>query len=203
MRCQRRVYFYTSFFVVYSLGLAPFFFFDIFSCMKNTKNAAFALIELLIVVLMIGVLAAVAVPQYRTAVLKSRTAEMLLLGEKLRNAQKIYRMETGRYSTDISSLSVTLPAGFIIDSSSPQTALRKGKRVEQGVFVDILRGGEQKVEVATQDRHFAYYFWFDTRDNAVYCTATQGHAWERVCKSQGALAGSGWYGPGTNTYILH
>ena len=171
--------------------------------MKSEKSAAFTLIELLVVVLIIGILAAIAVPQYRTAVLKSRAAEMLLLGEKLRDAQKIYYLETGRYSTDLSALAVALPAEFVIDVSSPQTALRKGKRVEQGVCVDILRAGEQKVEVCTEDRALTYYFWFDTRDDAVYCTAAQGHAWERVCKSQGRLAGSGWYGPGTNTYILN
>ncbi len=171
--------------------------------MKSEKSAAFTLIELLVVVLIVGILTAIAVPQYQTAVLKSRAAEMLLLGGKLRDAQKIYYLENGNYATDISSLSITLPAGFVIDASSPQTALRKGKRVQQGRYIDILRSGERKVEVSTEDNALTYYFWFDTRDDAIYCTVPQGNAWERVCKSQGTLAGSGWYGPGTNTYILN
>ncbi|MBR2083004.1 MAG: prepilin-type N-terminal cleavage/methylation domain-containing protein, partial [Elusimicrobiaceae bacterium] len=45
--------------------------------MKNSNNA-FTLIELLIAVLIIGVLAAVAVPQYQQAVLKSRYKTLML-----------------------------------------------------------------------------------------------------------------------------
>lgn len=55
----------------------------------------FTLIELLVVVLIIGILSAVALPQYEKAVEKSRTAEALQILTSLRNAQALCQLERG------------------------------------------------------------------------------------------------------------
>ena len=54
------------------------------------KQNGFTLIELLVVVLIIGILAAVALPQYQTAVEKSRTTEALTM---LKNAKDLYSVQ--------------------------------------------------------------------------------------------------------------
>jgi prepilin-type N-terminal cleavage/methylation domain-containing protein len=50
------------------------------------QKKAFTLIELLVVVLIIGILAAIALPQYQTAVAKTRVSEALIVGKNMRTA---------------------------------------------------------------------------------------------------------------------
>ncbi len=79
------------------------------------KKQGFTLIELLVVVLIIGILTAVALPQYQKAVRKSRFAEVQYTLNSLMRATEIYIMENGYSSvtllgSDISEvLAVQMP----------------------------------------------------------------------------------------------
>ena len=57
----------------------------------------FTLIELLVVVLIIGVLSAIALPQYQKAVNRSRGAEALTTLRALADAANLYYLENGTY----------------------------------------------------------------------------------------------------------
>ncbi len=78
--------------------------------MKSKKNAAFTLIELLIVVLIIGILAAVALPQYQAAVDKSRFMGFLPLLRSIKDSQERYFMANGNYTLDMGNLDIQIPA---------------------------------------------------------------------------------------------
>ena len=67
--------------------------------MNHTRG--FTLIELLVVVLIIGILSAIALPQYTLAVEKSRMAEALRIAASLRHAVDIYVMENGYQSVEL------------------------------------------------------------------------------------------------------
>lgn len=76
--------------------------------MKHNKQG-FTLIELLVVVLIISILAAVALPQYKLAVLKARFTQAKIMVNVLANAEEIYYLANGSYSPSISALDIDTP----------------------------------------------------------------------------------------------
>ena len=77
---------------------------------KTSCKPGFTLIELLIVVLIIAILAAVAVPQYQVAVGKSQFMELLAIGDAIHKAEEVYYLENGTYTNEIDKLDLQLPA---------------------------------------------------------------------------------------------
>ncbi|MBR1373049.1 prepilin-type N-terminal cleavage/methylation domain-containing protein [bacterium] len=76
----------------------------------ESNSQAFSLIELLVVVLIIGILAAVATPQYQVAVAKSRVSTILAIAKAVAEAQEVYYLSNGEYAHSITALDITLPA---------------------------------------------------------------------------------------------
>ena len=76
--------------------------------MKKTKNG-FTLLELLVVVLIIGILAAIALPQYQKAVEKSKSAQGLALLKSVANSIQVYYMVNSTYPNKFDDLDVDIP----------------------------------------------------------------------------------------------
>ena len=67
---------------------------------------AFTLIELLVVVLIIGILSAVALPQYRMAVIKTRYATVKTLTRNIANDEELFYIANGYYTSDFNNLDI-------------------------------------------------------------------------------------------------
>lgn len=67
-------------------------------CKNLLTVQGFTLIELLVIVLIIGILAAVAVPQYKSAVERSRTVQIISLLRNWAQEEEAYLMANGDYA---------------------------------------------------------------------------------------------------------
>ena len=70
------------------------------------KSRAFTLIELLVVVLIIGILSAIALPQYQKAVMKTRFATIKNLTRSIAEAQNLYYLANNNYATRFDELDI-------------------------------------------------------------------------------------------------
>ena len=85
--------------------------------MFKIKNdgKGFTLLELLVVVLIIGILAAIALPQYKKAIEKTKASQALTLIKSLDESIRSYQMTTGHYPTDFNLFDIEIPESFNIN----------------------------------------------------------------------------------------
>lgn len=93
----------------------------------------FTLVELLVVVLIMGILAAVALPQYEKAVYKARMAEVESVLGTVHKARQVYELATGESTPrSFDDLDIALPAQckeYALDSSGTHMGWKCGKYV--------------------------------------------------------------------------
>ena len=81
--------------------------------LKMTGTFGFTLVELLVVVLIIGILSAIAIPMYQGAVDKSHWSTMLPGAKALKDAEEAVRMSNGLYTANMDNLDVRMPNGDV------------------------------------------------------------------------------------------
>jgi len=149
--------------------------------MKNNKKA-FTLIELLVVVLIIGILSAVALPQYQAAVQKSRYATLMPLAKTVKNAEEAVYLANSDYSNQLDSLAVQLPG-----TTNGNTATSP-----DGVTVSVSTGTNgDYVRVSKTGLNNAYVMYFDKSGNyakEIHCEALKSNdIAKKVCLSYGPV----------------
>lgn len=140
----------------------------------------------MVVVLIIGILAAIAVPQYQKAVEKSRAAEAFSNLNSIYNAQQVYNMQHGGTAgaPSFEDMDITIPG-----TSSGQTLFTKN-------FKYTLHATTWYNNYAYRIKSSKNVYGFVTTETNWYCCWFDEN-YSDICKSQGFTkeASSGWIAP--------
>ncbi|MBR4508186.1 MAG: prepilin-type N-terminal cleavage/methylation domain-containing protein [Elusimicrobiaceae bacterium] len=155
------------------------------------KNKGFTLIEILVVVLILGILTAIALPKYQTAVDKSSFAELNLAARNVSHAQEIFHLQNGYYTTDLDDLAIKLPGGDF-----QHTYATIGNQ-EDYSYVKTSRPG--------LNNHCVYYFKNSQNfPGEIHCEALKDNdRAARLCTTLGGERIPGSLTDNYNTYVLN
>ncbi len=175
------------------------------------EKKAFTLIELLIVVAIIGILAAIAVPNFLNAQTRAKLARCKSDLKALSTAQEMYQMDNNLYTYPFRLHPLTSPVSYIgsvpSDVFSPyhEEARANGESGAQFTWyryvygiTDSSWGGSQGLRDAHCGDYYAYFPPFAMRSQAMSMATSQGCPTVWLIKSFGPNTGQSGLTGGNN-----
>ena len=162
----------------------------------------FTLIELLVVVLIIGILSAVALPQYEKAVTKTRIMTGVNIGRSIAMSLDEYYMANSGFTAVYDNLTLGIPPGYTDKDGNPYEKLKStdsiyydaGKASQK--MYKIQSGGKVQYQVPLPNgKSINIYFYssYATADDGaykgrIYCTGESNAAIAtKYCKMIGGV----------------
>ena len=175
--------------------------------MSNCKHG-FTLIEMLVVVLITGILAEVAIPQYQTAVDRARLTRYITLVRGIADARRRLYLATGEWKHHFDELDVSIPGTPISKVPAPGASVGEIATYDWGYCyimeprhnwwdADIFCGGydlvgyNQTIRLADDEKETLEAYCISSKDN---------ERGKRLCNSHGDIYTWGcFWGPDART----
>lgn len=147
------------------------------------QKRGFTLIELLVVVLIIGILSAVALPQYEKSVMRSRFMQMVTVARSVSQAQQVFFLANGVYAGTFDELDIIYP-----NSGEGTLPLSSGVcRIEGARVTCYLLKGKTSIP-----HTYASLIWYFENNKRICCAYGEtDFAGEALCHTE--MNNASWY----------
>lgn len=116
------------------------------------NKKGFTLLELLVVILIIGILAAIALPQYRIAVGKAELAGVINATKVVQNSQERYYLIRDTYAKNISELDLDFSDSNVSCMASKEYSICNNKHYVIAHYYDAVSSHRNRIECYARDK---------------------------------------------------
>lgn len=146
--------------------------------MNNKNKKGFTLIEILVVILIIGILAAIALPQYKYVVAKAKFTQLLTATKAINDAQMRYMLAKGEKCLDLSALDIDIEGGTYDNTV-------KRKIIFDWGDCQIAKGDDPSSIFCTLSNIGVRHFHYFSSEIRLCCASVEsGEIGKRLCKSE-------------------